>query len=138
MVADRQYKKLKKAYRKVLQGITVQSFNNKASLLDYLYTYLQYLRDEALLNCLGDPKNDKTVAALYTATEEYKAYCTCITKYYDISRNVPVRLDTAKSDAEVAQLYGAERLTHWRAFWSIIKEHMEDWIVDYESAIYKS
>lgn len=124
----KKYKKLFRYYVKELKKCHNSSFNNYENCLDYFTTYLRYMRDVYILTEENiDPDKNLKVASICMAVSEYEKYSTCISTYYNVSKNTIEQKDKTKTKDEVTKAYQTEKLFHWNTFWEIVRMNMESW-----------
>lgn len=127
----KQYKSLLKYYKKELDKINKFSFENSTNCMDYLSTYLRYMRDVYILKePVIDPNSNVKLASICMAVSEYEKYSTCIDNYYNAMNGNPELKDKTKTKEETDALYSKEKMFHWNAFWEIVKINMEGWFAD--------
>lgn len=127
----KEYRKLYKYYKKELLHINNFNMTHILCNLDYFITYLRFIRDFLLLTDSDiNPENNMKIASLCAAIAEYEQYSTCFSKFYTVVNNVPIKIDKAKTNEQVANEYNAARQLHWKLFCDLIQTHMEGWFTD--------
>ena len=99
-------KKLQKTYLKRFKRLIKSIPKTRNSGFILFNEYLKYLLDTLIIEPTVDPA-DIRIVTLTTAIAELEAY-------------------SMESAAKQKQL-------HWKAFWDIVKQNMEDWIAIHDS-----
>lgn len=121
--------KLRKYYNKSLSKYNKLDLDNPEFFMPYFITYLRLRRDTLILNEPDyNPETNLKIASICFAIVEYEQSITCIYKYYNLVKSVPIIKDTTKAPEQVAQEYQAERLQHWNTFCDLIRVNMENWL----------
>ena len=126
----KEFKQLYRAYDKVLKNDHTTDFKNLTNPMNYLVSYLKFMRDYYILTeplVLDSGEENLKIAALATAVSEYEQYQNCIHKYYGFN-GTQVIYKTGCTSEEVQQQYNKERAFHWNNFWNLIRLNMEDWM----------
>ena len=115
-------KNLFKYYKKYLKKLSKKDIKEERFPIDYLVTYLMFMRDKAILET---DKNNLTedVAALTfcSAVNEIEEYESCIQKYFKVSeQGVAQQIDQTKSKEDVMQELKSEMDSHWATFWNLV------------------
>jgi hypothetical protein len=129
------YKSLYKAYKKRLKKLHKQTFDQQLPPIDYLVTYLQFLRDKMFLETkytkeLGEDHIE--LISLITALDEFNNYNNCIYKYYDIKNGVAIR-KAEFTETTAQENFQKEKTYHWEAFWNLVKLCIDGWCANAES-----
>jgi hypothetical protein len=126
----KEFRQLCRAYDKVLKDNHATDFKNLTNPMNYLVSYLKFMRDYYILTeplVLDSGEENLKIAALATAVSEYEQYQNCIHKYYSFN-GTQVIYKTGCTSEEVQQQYNKEKTFHWNNFWNLIRLNMEDWM----------
>ncbi len=126
----KEFKHLCQTYDKVLKDTHATNFKGLTNCMDYMVTYLKFMRDYYILTeplILESGEENLKIASLATAVSEYEQYQLCEHKYYGFDGTKVVYKVEGTSE-EVQQQYNKEKTFHWNNFWNLIRLNMEDWM----------
>lgn len=126
----KEFKQLCQTYDKVLKNEHATSFKNLTNCMDYLVTYLKFMRDYYILTeplILDSGEENLKIASLATAVSEFEQYQMCEHKYYGFD-GTKVIYKVEGTSEEVQKKYTTEKTFHWNNFWNLIRLNMEDWM----------
>lgn len=126
----KEFKQLCQTYDKVLKEEHATSFKGLTNCMEYLVTYLKFMRDYYILTeplVLEGGKENLKIASLATAVSEYEQYKLCEQKYYGFD-GAKVIYKVQGTSEEVQQQYNEEKSFHWNSFWNLMRLNMEDWM----------
>lgn len=126
----KEFKQLCQTYDKVLKNEHATSFKNLTNCMDYLVTYLKFMRDYYILTeslILDSGEENLKIASLATAVSEFEQYQMCEHKYYGFD-GTKVIYKVEGTSEEVQEKYTTEKTFHWNNFWNLIRLNMEDWM----------
>ena len=121
----KEYKHLRKAYKRCLNKLNKNTFEDPAILIDYFATYLKLIRDTYLLDELNAADLPK-LTYLSTAIEEYEQYQKSGRKFIAGFQAFNSKEEQEAYFKECAK----EKETHWTLFWELTRAHLASWIFD--------
>lgn len=113
--------KLTKVYLKKLYKITKDCVNSQQNCLIYIVTYLQMMRDLAILSGNTESSKNKkeyyfTIAnKLACALVEYDSLASCKSIFFDKFGNKQAKFAEVSRD-ELSEMYNKEYEKHWMQF----------------------
>lgn len=119
--------KLTKVYSKKLYKITKDCVNSQQNCLIYVVTYLQMMRDQAILS--GNAEDSKSKKEYYfvianklaCALVEYDGLASCKSIFFDKFGNRQPKFAEVSSDA-LLEMYNKEYEKHWMQFWALLAD----------------
>lgn len=134
-MTKREFKIVNKLYRKQLNKQNARFYTESNGLM-YFITYLNYLRDIAILDTNLDQLNvDVSVSTLCYALKEYYASIDCINNYYNINNGVVTAKNSTADLNLVAESYNNEKLGHLNNFLILVRDNLSLWVSMYGGKI---
>lgn len=119
--------KLAKVYSRNLCKITKEIIDSQQNCLVYIATYLQLMRDQAILS--GNCENNENKKEYYfivanklaCALAEYDKFNSCRAAFFDKFGNKLPKFTEISSD-ELLEMYNKEYEKHWMQFWALLAD----------------
>lgn len=121
------FKKIKKAYNKILTLRHKFNVKNLCNPLDYFVDYLKYLRDFLIMIDYQEQNEraELSLTALIMAIDEYELYIGCLLSQPTMETTVQLIKEGKYTEAQ--ELHQKELEQHWRKFWHLIELNIEEW-----------